>query len=140
MSRTSVTASVDVRVDPQTAFRLFTEEIDAWWARGPINFYNAKRAVAMRFEPGVGGRFLEVYDDTKDDVLEIGRITVWEPGRRLLYRMSLDDTEVEVLFNAIPDGTRVQVEQRLVPGGTAAHFYSGWPNILGWFRDWCPVV
>jgi hypothetical protein len=49
----------------------------------------------MRFEPGVGG---------------------WEPGRRLLYRMSLDDTEVEVLFSAT------------------------WPNILGWFRDWCPVV
>jgi hypothetical protein len=94
----------------------------------------------MRFEPGVGGRFLEVYDDAKGDVLEIGRITVWEPGRRLLYRMSLDDTEVEVLFTAIPEGTRVQVEQRLVPGGTDAHFYTGWPNILGWFRDWCPAV
>lgn len=50
--------------------------------------------------------------------------------------MSLDDTEVEVTFDAISDGTRVTLEQRLVPGGTSADFYTGWHNIVGWFRDW----
>lgn len=132
----SVTATVDVAVDPTTAFRIFTEEIDAWWDRGPTNFYDGGRAVAKRFEPGVGGRYLEVYDDTTGDALEIGRITLWEPGRHLVYRSSLDDTEVDIRFEAIPSGTRVLLEQRVVAGGTKAHFYSGWNNIIGWFADW----
>jgi hypothetical protein len=127
---------VDVGIDPDTAFQIFTDEIDAWWKRGPHNFYNGKRAVAMRFEPGVGGRYLEVYDDATGDVLEIGRITVWEPGRRLAWRMSLDDTEVEVRFEAISAGTRVVLEQRIVSGGKIADFYTGWHNILSWFGDW----
>lgn len=131
----SVTASVDVAVDPHTAFRVFTEEIDAWWERGPINFYDAGRAAAKRFEPGVGGRYLEIYDDRTGEALEIGRITIWEPGARLVWRHSLNDTEVEVLFQAIPNGTRVILEQRLVPGGTKADFNSGWRHILGWFAD-----
>jgi uncharacterized glyoxalase superfamily protein PhnB len=131
----SVTASIEVRVDPQTAFRIFTDEIDAWWVRGPINFYNAARAVGIRFEPGLGGRYLEIYDNATGEALEIGRITLWEPGRRLVYRSSLDDTEVDIRFEAIEGGTRVALEQRIVPGGQTAHFLSGWPNILGWFRD-----
>ena len=131
----SVTASIEVRVDARTAFRIFTEEIDAWWVRGPVNFYNAARAVGMRFEPGVGGRYLEIYDDAAGEMLEIGRITLWEPGRRLVYRSSLDDTEVDIRFEATSFGTRVAVEQRIVQGGKTAHFLSGWPNILGWFAD-----
>ena len=130
-----ITASVEVAVNPQAAFHIFTAEIDAWWKRGPHNFYDSKRAVAMRFEPGVGGRYLEVYDEAKGDVLEIARITLWEPGRRLVWRMSLDDTEVDVRFEAVPGGTRVSLEQRMVAGGKKADFYSGWHNILGWFRD-----
>jgi len=127
---------VDVAVDPVTAFEIFTGEIDAWWDRGPTNFYDGGRAVAKRFEPGVGGRYLEVYDDAVGDALEIGRVTVWEPGCRLVYRSSLDDTQVDIRFEAIPGGTRVVLEQRIVAGGTTAHFYSGWNNILGWFADW----
>lgn len=133
MSTDRVTASVDVAVDPETAFRIFTEEVDSWWLRGPANFYDGGRASAMRFEPGLGGRYLEIYDEAAGDVLEIGRITVWEPGRRFVWRSSLDDTETEVTFEAGGSGTRVTVEQRLVAGGTKAHFLSGWPNILGWF-------
>ena len=61
----------------------------------------------MRFEPGIGGRYLEIYDDRAGDALEIGRITVWEPGSRLVWRHSLNDTEVEIRFQAIPAGTRI---------------------------------
>jgi uncharacterized glyoxalase superfamily protein PhnB len=132
----SVTATIDVAVDPGTAFKIFTEEIDAWWDRGPTNFYDGGRALAKRFEPGVGGRYLEVYDDATGDVFEIGRITVWEPGSRLVYRSSRDDTEVDVRFAAITGGTRVVLVQRIVPGGTVAYFLSGWNNILGWYGDW----
>jgi hypothetical protein len=132
----AVSVSIDVDIDPQSAFRIFVEEIDSWWERGPHNFYNSKRAVAMRFETGVGGRYLEIYDDAKGDVLEIGRITLWEPGRRLVWKMSLDDTEVDIHFESIPNGTRVSLEQRLVKGGTKANFYTGWDHILGWFVSW----
>jgi hypothetical protein len=128
-----VTATVDVNVDAETAFKIFTDDIDLWWERGPHNFYDARRAIAMRFEPGVGGRYLEVYDDATGDALEIGRITVWEPGRRLVWRCSLDDTEVDIRFEGGAGRTRVLLEQRLVAGGTKANFYTGWNNILGWF-------
>ncbi len=116
-STDAVTATVEVAVDPATAFEVFTEEIDRWWRPGPINWYDAYRAVGIRFEPGVGGRWLEVYDDAAGDVLEIGQITVWEPGVRLvlLYRdggHALDGTEVEVRFEAIEGGTRVTLEHR----------------------------
>jgi uncharacterized glyoxalase superfamily protein PhnB len=131
-----VMATIEVAVDPDTAFKIFTEEIDAWWERGPHNFYDGGRAVGKRFEPGVGGRYLEVYNYATGDVFEIGRITLWKPGSRLVYRISRDDTEVDIRFEAVAGGTRVVLEQRMVPGGTRAEFYSGWHYILGWFGDW----
>ena len=51
-STDSVTTSVEVAVDPATAFEVFTEEIDAWYQRGPHSWKNPDRAVAVRFEPG----------------------------------------------------------------------------------------
>ena len=80
MTRTSASASIEVGVDPLIAFQAFTEEIGQWWVPGPINAWDSARALTKRIEPGVGGRFLEVYDDTTGDGLELGRVTVWEPG------------------------------------------------------------
>jgi uncharacterized glyoxalase superfamily protein PhnB len=135
MTEKSATASVEVSVDPASAFTAFTDEIDSWWVRGPINFFDSARAVAMRIEPGVGGRVLEVYDDERDDALELGRITVWEPGAQLAYRSSVDDTEIDVRFDAVDDGTRVRVIQTLVAGGERAFYF--WPNVLRWLVPWC---
>jgi hypothetical protein len=102
----SVTVSVDVALDPATAFQVFTEEIDAWWVRGPINFWDSARATEVRIEPGVGGRILEVY---ADGALERGVITEWNPGARLVYRSSVDDTEARITFEPVAAGTRVTV-------------------------------
>jgi uncharacterized glyoxalase superfamily protein PhnB len=135
MTERSVSATVEVAVDPISAFTAFTDEIDSWWVRGPINFFDSGRAVAMRIEPGVGGRILEVYDDAKGDALELGRITVWEPGVQLSYRSLVDDTEVDVRFDAVEDGTRVQVTQSLLPDGERALYF--WPNVLRWLVPWC---
>jgi len=137
MTARSATASVHVDVDPGTAFEAFTAEIDRWWVPGPINAWDFGRALTRRIEPGVGGRVLEVYDDAS--VLELGRVTVWEPGRRLAYRSSVDETEVDVRFEADEGGTRVRVEHSVLPGGevdTAALF---WPNVLHWLVSWCRV-
>jgi mannose-6-phosphate isomerase-like protein (cupin superfamily) len=144
----SVTASVEVALDPAAAFAVFTQEIGRWWRPGPINWYDSARAIDIRFEPGVGGRWLEIYDHAGADVLEIGRITVWEPGVRLvlLYRdggYELDGTEVEVQFAPIPGGTRVTLEHRgweklaaeLAASKRATKRW-GWAGILSWYSDW----
>jgi uncharacterized glyoxalase superfamily protein PhnB len=131
VSERSASATVEVPVEPVSAFTAFTDEIDRWWVRGPINFFDSGRAVAMRIEPGVGGRVLEVYGD---DVLELGRITVWKPGVQLAYRSLVDDTEVDVRFEAVEGGTRVRVTQTLVDGGERAFFF--WPTAVRWLASW----
>jgi hypothetical protein len=117
MSEDAVMASVEVPVGPEVAFDVFTTEIDRWWRPGPLNWYDSERAVGTRIEPGVGGRWIELYDEKGDDVLEIARITTWEPGARIVMDY-LDGgydnagTEVEVRFEPIEAGTRVTIEHR----------------------------
>lgn len=137
MTTMSASASIEVGVDPLTAFTAFTEEIGQWWAPGPINAWDSARAVAKRIEPGVGGRFLEVYDDTTGDCLELGRVTVWEPGERFAYRSSVDSTEVDVRFEAIAVGTRVRVEHYVLPGADVDKAALFFPNVLHWLESWC---
>ncbi|GAA1593117.1 hypothetical protein GCM10009789_53940 [Kribbella sancticallisti] len=138
MTKQSASASVEVAADPATAFRIFTDEIDLWWVRGPINFFDASRAMGMQIEPGEGGRILEIYrpgsGSVDEDVLELGRITAWEPGSRLAYRSSVDDTETEIRFESFDGGTRVSVEQSLVQGGEKAFYF--WPNVIPWLATW----
>ncbi|HEV8064742.1 MAG TPA: VOC family protein [Acidimicrobiales bacterium] len=131
--RLSASASTEVSVDPDTAFKVFTEETRTWWARGPANFYDGARALGTAFEGGVGGRFLEEYPD--GERLEIGEITAWEPGARIVYRSLLDDSEVEIVFAASSAGTRVSIEQRVIPDGGfgKSHLWSGWNEIVAWY-------
>jgi uncharacterized protein YndB with AHSA1/START domain len=101
----TVSVTTVVRTDPDDAFRLFTDEIEAWWKRGP-RF--RLRDGPMRFE---AGRLLE-------DQEQVGRVLAWEPGVRLVFELSTwsfrpgERTEVEVRFDAVGDGTRVTVEHR----------------------------
>jgi uncharacterized protein YndB with AHSA1/START domain len=109
----TVVRSVDVPVAPAEAFRAFTEEIDDWYERGPYSWNDPERAVAIRFDEG---RLLEVYDE--GEPFEMGRVTAWEPGRRLAFayrsvQLPIDlETEVEVRFEPVPEGTRVTLEHR----------------------------
>ena len=135
MTEKSASAAIEVAVEPMSAFTAFTDEIDSWWVRGPINFFDAARAVAMRIEPGLGGRVLEIYDEARGDALELGRITTWEPGVQLTYRSLVDDTEVDVRFDAVEGGTRVRVTQTVLPAGERAFLF--WPNVLRWLVPWC---
>ena len=54
----TMSESVDVDVDPATAFAVFTDEIEQWWGNGPIDAWDSARTVGRRIEPGVGGRLL----------------------------------------------------------------------------------
>jgi len=101
----SVSSEVTVSAHPDTAFAVFTDEIDLWWVRGPINFHDAARAVGMGCEHGVGGRLLELYASDGSDALVLGRITRWQPGQLLAWDSAIDDVTVEVRFDAVPGGT-----------------------------------
>ena len=111
---TEVSSSVDVAVDPLTAFTVFTDEMDLWYVRSPITFYDSARAIEQRCEHGVGGRVLEVYED---GARELARITVWEPGKRLSWKSSQDDVEVDIWFEEVVGGTTVRVDARVPQGG-----------------------
>jgi uncharacterized glyoxalase superfamily protein PhnB len=133
----SVSAEVEVAVDAPAAFSAFTEEMDRWWVRGPINFFDASRAVAMTCEPGVGGRILEVYDEAAGDALELGRITVWQPGERVCWQSSVDDVVIDVRFDPTDGGTIVRVSAT-IPAGGAERGGTFWVRVIPpWFGAWC---
>src|SRR6266496_4395327 len=48
-----VTATVEVAVDPATAFAIFTEEIGQWWRPGPINWNDTGLNADADGPPGV---------------------------------------------------------------------------------------
>jgi hypothetical protein len=146
----STSISVSVPVDPATAFIAFTEELDQWWVRGPINYFDSGRAVGMRCEPGVGGRLIEVYEEATGEGLELGRITVWEPGIRLAWTSAVDDVEIDVRFEPIQTGTDVILRATITPGGrdrgsrrsgsgpgafAARRWPARSPNWHGWLSD-----
>ncbi len=141
-----VTVSIEVAVDPATAFEVFTEEIDMWYRRGPHSWRYPDRAVGVRFEPGVGGRLIEVHDAQTGEGFTFGEILLWEPGVRLVFADLVSSappdplTEVEVRFEAAGDGTRVTLEHRgldiLPPDAAAQKRMYGWQTAFQWFDEY----
>jgi len=142
---TVATAAVEVRCDPDTAFALFTSDIGTWWKRGTNYWNDAASGQALRFEPHVGGRLVEVHDLATGEGFEIGRVLIWEPGKRLVFTWRQDDwaasetTEVDVRFEPTADGTRVTVEHGgwdNVPSaspGVSEGYGHGWAELLGFY-------
>lgn len=116
MTRASIIVTTLVAADPDTAFAIFTTEVDSWWKRGPKYRPAIGTGGALSFEPRAGGRLLETYPD--GSVFEFGHVRVWEPGRRLVFDMIArsfgpgESTEVEVRFEAEGGQTRVTLENR----------------------------
>jgi uncharacterized protein YndB with AHSA1/START domain len=136
---------VVVSVGPERAFEAFTSEINRWWKLDSPFWNDKDRRLGLRFEPHVGGRFIEVYDE-RGEGFEIGRVTTWEPGERLAYTWRQADwpedalTEVEVTFEPVDDGTRVRVAHsgfERVPGGLeiSRDYSGGLAMLLGWYAE-----
>lgn len=105
-----------VAVSPLDAFEVFTEETDLWWGKGPRYRGPQHPNGTLRFDPpGPGGRLVETFEE---DVFEIGRVLVWEPGARLVFQWRARNfapgeiTEVDVRFEPTFGGTRVVLEHR----------------------------
>jgi uncharacterized protein YndB with AHSA1/START domain len=146
-ARQAVRAEVTVAVPPEEAFALFTEEIGLWWRRDTPYWNDRERGLSVRIEPGVGGRFIEIYDLEVGSGMEVGRVTAWEPGRRLALTWTQvgwpegASTDLEITFDPAPGGrTTVQLEHHgfdRVAGAIdfIAGYDSGWKELLGWFAE-----
>jgi uncharacterized protein YndB with AHSA1/START domain len=123
-SEDRVRVSTTVAVDRTEAFRIFTEEVDAWWRRGSRYRVAGRRPGVLCLEPRVGGRLFEVLEtDGGSRVFEMGRVTAWEPPARLAFEWRAvnfapcERTFVEVTFEPAGESTRVTV------------VHSGWEGI-----------
>lgn len=63
----AIVRTVEVGVLPSDAFKIFTDEIDAWYVHGPYSWNDPERAVGIRFEPWAGGRWIEVWDEARGE-------------------------------------------------------------------------
>jgi uncharacterized protein YndB with AHSA1/START domain len=143
------TVTVTVGVPPAAAFEVFTQETDLWWRRGVKYRVAGKRPGVLAFEPGAGGRLFESFETAAGtQMFEVGRITAWEPPRRLLFEWRNANfapgecTEVEVLFEEAGTGTKVTLHHRgwaaLRRGHPARHGLEGpaFSRMIGlWWGD-----
>jgi uncharacterized protein YndB with AHSA1/START domain len=147
----AVRKTITVNADAARAFRVFTEDYDAWWPRTHhIGKVPMQRAI---IEPRAGGRCYTVQTDGSE--CDWGRVLVWEPPHRLAlawqitpewgYQPDLaQSSEVEVRFTPEPDGrTRVDLEHRHFERHgagagtmrTAVDSPNGWSGLLQLYAD-----
>jgi uncharacterized protein YndB with AHSA1/START domain len=145
----TVTAAETIRKEiyvdavPETAFRVFTEQIAHWW---PLDKYGMflEDASSVTFEDRDGWKLVERAKDGRENVW--GEVLEYEPVSKL--RMSWHPgtdaatmpTEVKVTFTANGDGTTVVLEHsgwekagdeiRAARSG----YDSGWVEVLEHYR------
>jgi uncharacterized protein YndB with AHSA1/START domain len=145
-TRQAARAEVVVDASPAEAFQIFTDEIGLWWRRNTPYWNDPERALSIRIEPRVGGRFVEIWDLESGTGFEVGRVTAWEPGVRLALTWRTIgwpegvSTDVEVTFEPAEEGTLVRLEhsgfERLPdPARYLAGYHAGWKTVLGWFAE-----
>lgn len=109
-----VLVSLRVVAAPQHAFHVFVHEISEWWRPNDLFRFERRGSGVLAFEPQLGGRLMETLAD--GGTFEIGRITTWEPGKRLGFTWRQEGlapdqmTHVEVRFEPVGTETRVTVE------------------------------
>ncbi|MDP9259715.1 MAG: SRPBCC domain-containing protein [Actinomycetota bacterium] len=94
---------------PEKAFALFTERASDWWPHDVRHTADPRSEITML----ANGRFWERATDGHE--VELGRVLVWEPARRLILDFypgtdAQHPTEVVIRFTAENGGTRVDVE------------------------------
>jgi uncharacterized protein YndB with AHSA1/START domain len=117
---------IHVATSPETAFRVFTEEIASWW---PLHKYGLfqEDVETVVIEGEAGGRVVERAKDGREavwgEVLEYEFASrfrcTWHPG----WAEDAEPTQVEVTFTADADGTLVTLE------------HSGWENLADDYRE-----
>lgn len=134
----SITTSVEVALSPEAAFDVFTQEIDAWYVVDRDALPDITRTAAIRFEPHVGGRLLDVHDLATGAGRQLGQITAWDPGHRLCFTDN-EGTEVKVEFEPRGAGTRVTLTHsdlvRLSSERAEQQRPSDWTTLAPFYRE-----
>lgn len=142
----AIVRSVDLALKPQQAFDMFTREMHLWFQNTPYSWNDPSRAKGIRFEPGPGGRIVEIWDEATGEGYDWGRVLEWEEGRRfvLAYQCMFlppgAQTEIEVRFEPAGQGTRVTLEHRgfdkLPPEVYEDWKERAWRKLMQWFSDY----
>jgi uncharacterized protein YndB with AHSA1/START domain len=114
-----VRSSLLVHADVAATFRLFTEQTDAWWKRGPrFRIAGTNRGV-LHLEPRLNGRLFESFDSGGVmRVVRTGRVRAWEPPTLIAFAWRAGQcaphelTDVEVTFEPSGTATLVTVTNR----------------------------
>ncbi len=140
----SVQVSIDIAVDPSTAFTVFTRDIDLWWRKDKQYRFNWRKQGVMQLDPKLGGVVEERYDDGSAFVL--GKILEWAPPSKLVFEWRSPNyqpgqvTTVAVMFDAIDTGTRATINHfgwdALPADHPARHKLQDWDFILLWGNLW----
>jgi uncharacterized protein YndB with AHSA1/START domain len=142
-----VRKAVRVKASPAQAFEVFTKRMSSWWP--PTHSILKVAPKEHVLEPRVGGRWYQVGID--GSVCDNGKVLAWEPPGRLLLAWQINAewafdpdliTEVEVLFIADGEATRVELEHRLLErmgekaesARAAVDAPGGWGAILESFK------
>jgi hypothetical protein len=134
-----IVKSIDVRRSVADAFRLFTEEMSAWWPLETHTRANTKAGevtTGVTVEPRVGGRIYETLNDGRE--LEWGEVARYEPGAHFAMNWTMgrpaeQSTLVSVRFEPLSDAScRVTLthENWERMGGEAAKMRGNYDN--GW--------
>ena len=128
-----------VRATPEHAYRVFTEDIGAWWPLERYSVYETGNTVAFE-----GDAIVERSADGESTVW--GRVTAAEPPSRIAFSWHPGDDEergeVEVTFTSLADGrTSVTLvhtgwESYGAAAETARDDYrNGWPTVMAGFGE-----
>ncbi|MEM9436841.1 MAG: SRPBCC domain-containing protein [Pseudomonadota bacterium] len=137
-----IVKTVDVPLPPDEAFRLFTEDLAAWWPMEShsLSAFDDELPKTVEVEPKEGGKVLEERQDGSRHPW--GTITAWEPGHRFAMdwhvgRPAEEATKLDVRFMPHGNGTRVS----LTHGGWTAlgaqasgihkGYFTGWDLVFG---------
>lgn len=137
--------TIEVKKPVADAFRIFTEEIHAWW---PLAQYSINRDEARHcvIEGRKGGQVYE--EDTKGRKAIWGTVLEWDPPHCLVFSWHPGRTmetaqEVELRFRETGSGTRLDLEHRGwdLLGDEAikarGSYDTGWDAVLDQYRSSC---
>ena len=114
MTTDPIVKTIEVPLGPDAAFELFTAKIGTWWPveSHSVSAGNGAPSQSLTLDARMGGALVEIASDGTQHVW--GEVLEWEPGQSLRVtwhpgKMTDQQTEVRVTFEAAGDGCRVEL-------------------------------
>ena len=114
----AIRKTIDVKAPVDRAFAVFAARMGDWWHKDH-SLAQGKVQTGVIIEPVAGGRWYETADDGSEE--DWGKVIAYEPPHRLVLNWQLNreftydpdlETIVEVRFEEVAGGTRVEFEHR----------------------------